>query len=60
MPGKNVPSLVKYMDVEMLVMSGGQESTEEEYRVLLASAGFSLEQLIPTPSGFYILESSAV
>lgn len=35
-------------DLSMLVLMGGRERTEEEFRQLLASAGFRLEQRLPT------------
>ena len=44
------------MDMMMLVLSPGQERTEEEYRALLEHAGFSLTRVIPTP-GPSIIES---
>jgi hypothetical protein len=47
------------MDLHMLTLLGGRERTEAEYRDLLAPAGFTLEQVIPTssPSGICILEA---
>ena len=35
-------------DLNMLVRTGGQERTEEEFRVLLSAAGFDLVSVIPT------------
>lgn len=57
-PDKNLPGMSKLMDLEMLVMSGGAERTEEEFRTLLASAGFTLDRVVPTRKGLYLLESS--
>src|SRR5215469_7561593 len=37
----NLPSTGKLMDIVMLAMTGGKERAVEEYRDLLASAGFS-------------------
>jgi hypothetical protein len=37
-------------DLNMLVMVGGQERTEKEYRELLASAGLRVTRVIPTPA----------
>ncbi len=37
-------------DLNMLVMVGGQERTEAEYRALLASAGLRVTRVIPTPA----------
>jgi SAM-dependent methyltransferase len=44
------------MDVLMMVLTGGRERTEPEFRTLLRKAGFSLSRVIPTP-GAAILES---
>jgi hypothetical protein len=44
------------MDVLMMILTGGRERTEEEFRSLLREGGFSLAQVIPTP-GASILES---
>ena len=44
------------LDLTMLMVSGGQERTEEEYRALFDSAGFQLDLIIPTPSGKSLLE----
>jgi hypothetical protein len=35
-------------DLNMMVMAGGQERTEAEYRALLASAGLRVTRVIPT------------
>jgi hypothetical protein len=41
----------------MLVMTGGKERTAEEYRHLLARAGFRLNQVILTSSELSIIEA---
>ena len=43
-------------DLGMMVLLGGRERTETEFRSLLTSAGFSLDRIIPTESGFSVLE----
>ncbi len=43
------------MDVLMMVLTGGRERSEAEFRSLLEEAGFSLTRVIPTP-GASILE----
>lgn len=40
---------LKSGDLEMLVMQNGRERTEDEFRRLLASAGFQLNRIVPTP-----------
>jgi orsellinic acid C2-O-methyltransferase len=47
------------IDINMLAMPGGQERTELEYRVLLASAGFVLTQIKPLPGlDFSLIEAA--
>jgi len=43
------------MDLNMLVVLGGRERTEEEYRQLLRTAGFRLDQIIRTHSPFNVI-----
>ncbi|WP_406694863.1 methyltransferase [Singulisphaera sp. Ch08] len=56
-PPRNEPSLGKFMDLNMLVMTGGRERTEEEFRTLLAAAGFRLTRVIATPSPVSVIEA---
>lgn len=44
-------------DLGMLVMTGGCERTESEYRKLLACAGFSFTKVIVTDSGLSVIEA---
>jgi hypothetical protein len=55
-PG-NEPAFAKLLDLTMLVIPGGRERTEAEYRDLLAQAGFRLERVVPTRSEVSILEA---
>jgi len=55
LPG-NEPSFGKLLDLQMLVVTGGLERTEGEYRTLFASAGFQRMNIIPTESGESIIE----
>jgi SAM-dependent methyltransferase len=43
-------------DLHMLALTGGRERSEREYGALLAAAGFRLARVIPTQSGFSIIE----
>jgi len=52
------PDFAKWMDINMLVIPGGQERTVEEYRELFGKAGFSLEKAIPTPGLLTLLPAS--
>ena len=56
----NQPSGGKIIDLFMLVLTGGRERTPDEYRSLLARAGFRLNRVVPTGSDFVILEALAV
>ena len=42
----------------MLVLLGGRERTEAEYRDLLNGAGFQLERVLPTGGPRSVLEAS--
>jgi len=44
----------------MLLLPGGQERTPEEYKDLLAKAGFRLERVVPTESPVSVVEAVAV
>jgi SAM-dependent methyltransferase len=59
-PSDNRPSPAQAMDLNMLVLLGGRERTEEEYRQLLQAAGFRLERVIPTHSPFCVIEATRV
>jgi SAM-dependent methyltransferase len=56
-PEGNEPSFSKWMDLQMLVMTGGRERTAAEYRALLAAAGFEMTGVIPTSSPVSIVEA---
>jgi hypothetical protein len=53
----NAPSAGKYADVVMMLMTGGKERTEEEYRQLLGQAGFRLNRVISTSCDLNIIEA---
>jgi hypothetical protein len=48
------------MDLNMMVLLGGRERTEEEYQRLFQAAGFRLERVIPTHSPFSVIEATRV
>jgi SAM-dependent methyltransferase len=58
LPRRNEPSLHKLMDVNMLVMTGGRERTEAEYRTLFDAAGFALTRVTVTPLELAVLEGA--
>jgi hypothetical protein len=43
-------------DFNMMVMNGGRERTEAEYRILLETAGFEVTKIIPTQSEMTVIE----
>lgn len=56
----NQPAPGKYLDVVMLLLTGGRERTVEEYRALLASSGLRLNNVIMVENGFQVLEALPV
>jgi hypothetical protein len=59
-PSDNRPSPAQAMDLNMLVLLGGQERTEEHFERLLRAAGFRLERIIPTHSPFGVIEATRI
>ncbi len=59
-PARNEPGVSKLMDLEMLVLPGGMERNEKEFRELFAASGFRLERIIPTPALQCIIEGVPV
>ena len=59
-PPGNVPSMGRGSDLVMLVISGGQERTEEEFRALFERAGFCLTKTVPTKVGICVIEGRKV
>jgi L-alanine-DL-glutamate epimerase-like enolase superfamily enzyme len=57
---RNEPGLAKIMDLEMLVLPGGRERTEKEWKELLQASGFHLEKVIHTPVPQCIIEGVPV
>jgi hypothetical protein len=57
-PPGNGPSFTKLLDLTMLLIPGGKERTEEEYRQLLKECGFRLQRIVPTRSEVSVLEST--
>jgi len=59
-PADNRPSPAQAMDLNMLVLLGGQERTEEQFERLFKAAGFRLERVIPTHSPFSVVEATRI
>lgn len=57
-PEGDAPHPSKALDLDMLVLVGGRERTDAEWRTLLVSSGFEPPRVVPTPSSVSLLESS--
>jgi hypothetical protein len=55
-PPGNEPSFGKLLDLAMLVIPGGKERTEDEYRMLYEAAGFRLTRIVPTKAEVGVIE----
>jgi 2-polyprenyl-3-methyl-5-hydroxy-6-metoxy-1,4-benzoquinol methylase len=55
-PPGNDPSWSKFLDLNMLLIPGGQERTEAEYRQLYTAAGFRLTRIVPTTTEISVIE----
>jgi hypothetical protein len=55
-PPGNESHFSKLADIEMLMLPGGYERTEEEYRRLFEKAGFSLTKIFRTSSSVSVIE----
>ena len=55
-PPGNEPFGGKFLDLVMLLIPGGKERTEDEYRTLFDKAGFELTQVVPTSGEVSIVE----
>jgi hypothetical protein len=56
-PEGNEPSLSKLYDLHMMVLHGGRERTEPEFRDLLGKADFTLSRIIATTAPRSIIEA---
>ena len=59
-PAGNEPHFSKFIDLTMMVMTGGRERTEKEFAQLLAAAGFKLLRVIHTDLPTSIIEAQPV
>jgi hypothetical protein len=55
-PSGNEPFGGKFLDLVMLLIPGGKERTEAEYRALFQDAGFELSNIVPTGSEVSVIE----
>ncbi len=54
------PSLGKFSDLIMMVMTGGRERTAKEFAALFKAGGFRLERIVPTNSPMSLIEAVPV
>jgi hypothetical protein len=59
-PAATSPSEAILFDINMLVVLGGQERTENEYAALFRTAGLGLARVIPTRSPMSLIEGVPV
>ncbi len=59
-PETDEPHFSKFIDLNMLVMTGGKERTAKEFAELFAAAGFRLVRVIPTDLPTSIVEGAPV
>ncbi len=56
----NEPHFGKFIDLNMLVMAGGKERSEDEFQKLFEASGFKLTRIVPTDLPFSIVEGVLV
>jgi hypothetical protein len=55
-PPGNEPFVGKFLDLQMLLIPGGKERTENEYRSMFERACFELSRIVPTGTEVSIIE----
>lgn len=55
-PPGNEPFAGKFLDLVMMLIPGGKERTEEEYKALYEQVGFELTRIVPTKTELSIIE----
>jgi len=60
LPPMNEPHIGPLIDLNMMVMTGGVERTEAEYRDLLAKSRFRIDRVVPSHSPFSVIEAAPV
>jgi hypothetical protein len=56
-PQGSEPHMSKLTDMQMLILAGGRERTQEEFRQLLAHSGFRMTAVLPTRSFVSVVEA---
>ena len=55
-----IDEMIAASDLNMLVVTGGRERTEREFRDLLDGAGLPVTRIVPTPAAFSLIESRRI
>jgi hypothetical protein len=58
LPSRDESSFAALLDLNMLVMNGGRERTEDEFRQLFDAAGLQITRLIPTLAPQWLIEGT--
>ena len=56
-PQNSEPHTSKWLDLEMLLMPGGRERTEPEWRELMSKAGFEITRIVPMKAAESVIEA---
>jgi hypothetical protein len=56
-PENSEPHPSKWLDLEMLLMPGGRERTDGEWRALFAKAGFEITRIVPMRAAESVIEA---
>ena len=56
-PETSEPHFSKILDLEMLLMPGGRERSEREWRELFAKAGFEIARIVPMQAAESVIEA---
>jgi hypothetical protein len=57
LPENSHPHPAKFLDLMMMVLPGGRERTESEWRALLDKAGFTITRIVPTTEPESVIEA---
>jgi O-methyltransferase domain len=49
--------MISGTDLNMLVVTGGRERTESEYRALVDAAGLTVARIVPTPAAMSVIDA---
>ena len=60
LPENGSPHFGNLLDIEMLLMPGGRERTESEFRDLFAKGGFEITKIVPTKGAESVIEAVLV